>query len=79
LLIEQIQYFIMYTDKVTASFVVMNLWRHHDEIVLLFVWEMKSLILRIAQWQFLLKERCKATAIHQRLVAVYGDSAITVQ
>ena len=23
----------------------------------------------------MLKERCKATAIHQRLVAVYGDSA----
>ena len=25
--------------------------------------------------KFLLKERCKATAIHQRLVAVYGGSA----
>ena len=25
--------------------------------------------------KFLLKEGCKATAIHQRLVAVYGDSA----
>ena len=25
--------------------------------------------------KFLLKERCKATAIHQRLLAVHGDSA----
>ena len=26
--------------------------------------------------KFLLKKRCKATAIHQRLVAVYGDSTL---
>jgi len=29
--------------------------------------------------KFLLKEGCNGTKIHQRLVAVYGDSAITVQ
>ena len=51
-----------------APFVVMTL--------LHCAWEMESIKFEYrAAIKFSLKERCKATEIHQRLVAVYGDSA----
>ena len=55
-----------------ASFVVIltSSWRN----CLLFAWEMESLKFEYCG-VIKLKERCKATAIHQRFVAMYGDSA----
>ena len=58
----------------TGLFVVMTSSWHN---CLLRAWEVKSIQFEYhAVIKFLLKEVCNATAIHQHLVTMYGDSAL---
>ena len=65
---------VMYTDKMIAlSVVMMSSWCN----CLLSAWEMESLKFEYhALIKFLLKERCKATAIYQRLVESINPSCV---